>query len=64
VSPETKSGLRRQADAMKADGGTAIYSALAVAEDLAREEQRSDPDRFVSIVLLTDGQNNAGLNPE
>ncbi len=56
--------LRRQADAMKADGGTAIYSALAVAEDLAREEQRSDPDRFVSIVLLTDGQNNAGLNPE
>jgi Ca-activated chloride channel family protein len=35
-----------------------------VAEDLAREEQRSDPDRFVSIVLLTDGQNNAGLNPE
>jgi len=49
---------------MKADGGTAIYSALAVAEDLAREEQRSDPDRFVSIVLLTDGQNNAGLNPE
>lgn len=55
--------LRRQADAMKADGGTAIYSALAAAEDLARQEQQREPGRFVSIVLLTDGENNAGLKP-
>jgi Ca-activated chloride channel family protein len=53
--------LRRQADAMVAEGGTAIYSALAVAEDLARLEQQREPDRFVSIVLLTDGESNAGL---
>ncbi|MGJ7529306.1 substrate-binding domain-containing protein [Variovorax sp. GB1P17] len=53
--------LRRQADAMQADGGTAIYSALAAAEDLARQEQQREPDRFVSIVLLTDGENNSGL---
>ncbi len=53
--------LRRLADAMKADGGTAIYSALAVAEELAREEQAREPGRFVSIVLLTDGASNAGL---
>ncbi|MCR6479514.1 VWA domain-containing protein [Variovorax sp. ZS18.2.2] len=53
--------LRRLADAMVADGGTAIYSALAAAEDLARKEQQREPDRFVSIVLLTDGENNAGL---
>lgn len=55
--------LRRQADAMKADGGTAIYSALAAAEDLARKEQQLDPGRLVSIVLLTDGENNSGLKP-
>jgi Ca-activated chloride channel family protein len=53
--------LRRQADAMVADGGTAIYSALAAAEDLAGEELAREPDRFVSIVLLTDGESNAGL---
>ena len=53
--------LRRQADAMVADGGTAIYSALAAAEELARQEQEREPDRFVSIVLLTDGESNAGL---
>ncbi|RQO45081.1 VWA domain-containing protein [Variovorax sp. KBW07] len=53
--------LRMQADAMTANGGTAIYSALAAAEELARQEQLREPDRFVSIVLLTDGENNSGL---
>jgi Ca-activated chloride channel family protein len=53
--------LRMQADAMTANGGTAIYSALAAAEELARQEQQREPDRFVSIVLLTDGENNSGL---
>jgi len=53
--------LRRQADAMVAEGGTAIYSALAAAEDLARQELAREPDRFVSIVLLTDGESNVGL---
>jgi hypothetical protein len=43
--------------------GTAIYSALATAEELARKEQEADPGRLVSIVLLTDGENNAGLKP-
>ncbi|SEJ08646.1 MULTISPECIES: VWA domain-containing protein [unclassified Variovorax] len=59
-----RSELRQQADAMKADGGTAIYSALAAAEDLARQEQQREPNRFVSIVLLTDGENNSGLKPQ
>jgi Ca-activated chloride channel family protein len=56
--------LRRQADALVADGGTAIYSALAAAEELARQELAREPDRFVSIVLLTDGESNAGLKVE
>jgi Ca-activated chloride channel family protein len=53
--------LRRLADNLVAEGDTAIYSALAAAEDLARQEQTREPDRFVSIVLLTDGESNAGL---
>lgn len=61
---EAREELRRRADALVADGGTAIYSALASAQDLARQEQERDPGRFVSIVLLTDGESNAGLSPE
>ena len=56
--------IRRQADAMVADGGTAIFSALAAAQDLAREELAREPDRFVSIVLLTDGESNTGLKAD
>lgn len=52
------------ADRLRAEGGTAIYSALASAEQLAASEQRADADRFVSIVLLTDGENNAGRSFE
>ena len=54
--------IRRQADAMVAEGGTAIFSALAAAEDLARRELAREPDRFVSVVLLTDGESNTGLS--
>ena len=56
--------LRTRADALQARGGTAIFSAVANAEDLARDELRDNPDRFVSIVLLTDGANNAGMRLE
>jgi Ca-activated chloride channel homolog len=56
--------IRKLADGMEADGGTAIYSALAAAEDLAKEEMAREPDRFVSVVLLTDGESNAGLRAD
>jgi Ca-activated chloride channel family protein len=48
------------ADALNTKGGTGIYAALLKAQALAAQERKSDPDRFVSIVLLTDGENNAG----
>lgn len=48
------------ADSLLADGGTAIYDALTLAQQQARQELRADPERFVSIVLLTDGANTAG----
>lgn len=56
-----RASLLHQADAMSADGGTAIYSALSEAEALAAQEMKREPERQVSIVLLTDGENNAGL---
>ena len=59
-----RSELLRSADALVADGGTAIYAALTAAEDLAKQEQARDPDRFVSIVLLTDGESNSGMSAE
>jgi len=54
--------LRTRADALEARGGTAIFSAVATAEEVARDELQDHPDRFVSIVLLTDGANNAGMS--
>ncbi len=48
------------ADGLRVRGGTAIYAALLRAEELARQELRKDPGRAVSIVLLTDGENNVG----
>jgi Ca-activated chloride channel family protein len=35
---------------------------LTVARELAVNEVKQDPDRFVSIVLLTDGESNQGLS--
>ncbi|QTD47441.1 substrate-binding domain-containing protein [Ottowia testudinis] len=67
-TPDTLAQSRRQiadyADQLKADGGTAIYDALTQAARLARDDLRRDPDRFVSIVLLTDGENNRGRSFE
>jgi len=46
------------ADGMRARGGTAIYAALLRAEELAAAERQRDANRYVSVVLLTDGENN------
>jgi len=59
---EARATVRDYADALEAGGGTAIYSALAAAEDVARQETAADPQRYVSIVLLTDGENNKGIS--
>lgn len=48
------------ADALQVKGGTGIYAALLEAEAIATKERAGDPNRFVSIVLLTDGENNNG----
>src|SRR5262249_55596117 len=52
--------LRDYAKSLEARGGTAIYSSLERAYQIARAEHERDPDRFISVVLLTDGENRQG----
>jgi len=57
---EARQRVLQYADDLHVDGGTAIYAALLQARQLARQEHKAEPERFVSIVLLTDGQSNVG----
>ncbi|WP_433204803.1 VWA domain-containing protein [Dactylosporangium sp. CS-047395] len=52
--------IRGYAGGLKVSGDTAIYDALFVAFDQAAALAKEDPDRFTSIVLLTDGEVTAG----
>ena len=58
---QTESALRAYVDGLQAGGATAIYSTLDLAYDLAYQELSRYPGRLVTVVLLTDGQNNHGL---
>ncbi|WP_086664770.1 VWA domain-containing protein [Lentzea kentuckyensis] len=49
--------IRTTATSLNAVGGTAIYSSLRGGYDVLREQIDADPDRFTSIVLMTDGEN-------
>ncbi|MEV6760555.1 VWA domain-containing protein [Streptomyces sp. NPDC051105] len=48
--------IRKDTDALRADGNTAIYTSLEKAYD----QLRTDRDAFTSIVLMTDGENTTG----
>ncbi len=58
----TLSSLRTYVDSLDADGGTAIFSALKRAYALAGEGAQRDPERYQTIVLMTDGENNHGAS--
>ena len=58
----TFADVRGYAENLQARGGTAIYSSLLEAYRLAAVEHRRDPDRFISVVLLTDGLNRQGVS--
>ncbi|MFD5825926.1 substrate-binding domain-containing protein [Lentzea sp. NPDC060358] len=49
--------IRGTATSLDASGGTAIYSSLRGGYDVLRRQVDADPDRFTSIVLMTDGEN-------
>ncbi|GAA3218522.1 substrate-binding domain-containing protein [Actinocorallia longicatena] len=53
--------IRSFAQGLNASGGTAIYDSLTTAFGIARQQTAKDPDRFTSIVLMTDGENANGM---
>ena len=53
-------GIRDYVKGLQVGGGTAIYDALQAAYDLAAKAKSDDPDRFYSIVLMSDGASNKG----
>jgi Ca-activated chloride channel homolog len=56
-------GLQRSLEQMRAEGGTAIYSALRQAHEQALARRKLDREpRYYSIVLMTDGENRDGLS--
>jgi Ca-activated chloride channel homolog len=58
-SPDLKK-VRDYVDHLQANDGTAIYDALIAAYGAAKQAKAVEPGRFYSIVLMTDGENNAG----
>lgn len=56
------SDIRAFVDGMQPTGATAIYSALQVAHQEATRIRASDSDAYVSIVLMTDGENTDGIS--
>jgi Ca-activated chloride channel family protein len=56
--------LRTYVNGLTANGGTAIYSALDQAYTAAGAARRAEPDSYISIVLMTDGENNAGISAD
>lgn len=47
-------------DGLRAAGQTAIYDTLVTGFDLARRLARADPERYTTVVLLTDGERTTG----
>lgn len=54
--------VRNYVDDLRANGGTAVYSALQRAYELATAAQSGDPNRIYSIVLMSDGESNEGIS--
>jgi Ca-activated chloride channel family protein len=54
--------VRDYVNSLRADGDTAIFTAVQHAYDLATQAERQDADRYYSIVLMSDGKNNEGIS--
>jgi len=52
--------VRKYVDSLQANDGTAIYDSLIRAYQDAGKAKVAEPDRFYSVVLMTDGENNTG----
>jgi Ca-activated chloride channel family protein len=58
--PAVFGAVRSLAASLEPDGNTAIFDALEAALAEAQRDQPADAGRYVSIVLMTDGENNRG----
>ena len=56
--------IRDYIDGLQTYDSTAIYSGLEAAYDQVQKQQAADPTRLFSVVLMTDGENNAGVDPD
>ncbi len=52
--------IKAYAEGLREGGGTAIYDSLSRAYEVMEPLVAADPDRFTSIVLMTDGENANG----
>ena len=52
--------VRDYVNGLQPNDGTAIYDALVAAYGRVESDRRADPNRFYSVVLMTDGENNTG----
>ncbi|OHV29502.1 VWA domain-containing protein [Pseudofrankia saprophytica] len=52
------------AGSLRAGGNTAVYTALDAAYDKATQAMKADPTALTSIVLMTDGETNSGLDAD
>jgi Ca-activated chloride channel family protein len=60
-SPDLKA-ISDYSAGLRAGGNTAIYSALDAAYTAAASGIKADPSALTSVVLMTDGENNQGLD--
>jgi Ca-activated chloride channel family protein len=54
--------IRSYVQQLQAEGGTAIFSAAKFVYQQAAQRRAKFPERYYSIVFLTDGENNNGLS--
>ena len=57
---QSSNQIRGEISSLRAKGGTAIYDAMAYAYDYAVAARQQQPERFYSIVLMSDGKNTNG----
>jgi Ca-activated chloride channel family protein len=60
----TEQGIRNYVQGLQAEGGTAIFTAAQTAYVQAAGRRLKVPDRYYSVVLLTDGESNRGINAQ
>ncbi|HEY4754220.1 MAG TPA: VWA domain-containing protein, partial [Candidatus Limnocylindrales bacterium] len=56
--------IRNYVDGLTTYSNTAIYDGLEAAYRAVAQQQAADPNRLYSVVLMTDGENNAGLSAD